>query len=72
MGLWQAMVIPKLIVRVLDSDQADSAILRWNLYFVLIHSFLLQIVQRYDIVLIQELRDSSATVIHSFLEVVNE
>ena len=72
MGLWQAIVIPKLIVRVLDSDQADSAILRWNLYFVLIHSFLLQIVQRYDIVLIQELRDSSATVIHSFLDVVNE
>ena len=72
MGLWQAIVIPKLIVRVLDSDQADSAILRWNLYFILIHSFLLQIVQRYDIVLIQELRDSSATVIHSFLEVVNE
>ena len=67
-------VIPKLIVRVLDSDQADSAILRLKLesFFILIHSFLLQIVQRYDIVLIQELRDSSATVIQSFLEVVNE
>ena len=74
MGLWQAIVIPKLIVRVLDSDQADSAILRLKLesFFILIHSFLLQIVQRYDIVLIQELRDSSATVIQSFLEVVNE
>ena len=31
MGLWQAIVIPKLIVRVLDSDQAESAILRLKL-----------------------------------------
>ena len=66
----------KSIVRVLDSDQADSVMrsLRLESFLILIHTLplLLQIVQRYDIVLIQELRDSSATVIQSFLEVVNE
>ncbi len=32
----------------------------------------LQIVRRYDVVLIQEIRDASQTVIASFLEVVNK
>lgn len=31
----------------------------------------MQIVRRYDLVFIQEIRDSSETVIHEFLEVVN-
>jgi hypothetical protein len=33
--------------------------------------FVLQIVRRYDITLIQEIRDSSEMVIYDFLEIVN-